>query len=167
MTGHTQSSPKYVGETYDDEGYTVVKNNYIPMRDGTELCADIFLPTAAIRQDRQIPVICSLAPYGKDVPVFKFGLPRTPIYVDMYSKIKPLGPHACFELLDPLIWVSQHQYLLRQGFICSKLTLRLDQGLWVCPVESRCTWRWWKPRASGSFRLEEVIGNRGRRRRPG
>jgi hypothetical protein len=24
----------------------------------------------------------------------------------MYKLIKPLGPDACFELLDPILWVS-------------------------------------------------------------
>ena len=102
----TTSVPKYAARVLDADGYTVLKNSYIPMRDGVELCADVFLPTAAFNHGRKVPVICSLGPYGKDVPVMEFGLPKTTIYVDMYKNIKPLGPHASFELLDPLIWVS-------------------------------------------------------------
>jgi len=97
--------PKYTSEVVDADGYTVVKHTYIPMRDGIELCADVFLPPSASKQGQKVPVICSLGPYGKDIPVLEFGLPQTTMYADMYRQIKPLGPHACFELLDPLIWV--------------------------------------------------------------
>lgn len=98
---------KYQNINSDREGYTRIKNVYLPMRDGVELCADVFLPFSASKHGSKVPVICSLGPYGKDVPVLEFGLPATSIYVDMCDRIKPLGPDACFELADPILWVSK------------------------------------------------------------
>lgn len=95
--------PKYKTAQTDIEGYTRIKHTYIPMRDGLELCADVFLPFSASQDSKKVPVICSMGPYGKDAS--GFGLPKTPIYAEMYKHIKPLGPDACFELCEPSIWV--------------------------------------------------------------
>jgi predicted acyl esterase len=99
--------PEYQTSTADAEGYTRTKHLYIPMRDGIELCANLFLPFSASKEGKKVPVICSLGPYGKDIHAATFGLPRTPIYAEMYKSIKPLGPDAAFELCDPAIWVSR------------------------------------------------------------
>jgi len=98
-------SKKYESNTTDVEGYTRIKHVYVAMRDGIELCADIFLPFSASKEGKKVPVICSLGPYGKDIHASKFGLPITDIYANMYKNIKPLGPDACFELVEPLLWV--------------------------------------------------------------
>ncbi|RAH75508.1 alpha/beta-hydrolase [Aspergillus aculeatinus CBS 121060] len=96
----------------DVEGYTRTKHTYIPMRDGVELCADLFLPFAASKEGKQIPVICSMGLYGKDIHASTFGLPKTPIYAEMYKHIKTLGPDAAFELCEPTIWCREYGYAL-------------------------------------------------------
>lgn len=96
---------KYETFTSVVEGYSRTKNAYIPMRDGVELCADLFLPLSATEEGKQVPVICSMGPYGKDIHASTFGLPQTPIYAEMYKHIKPLGPDAAFELCEPMTWV--------------------------------------------------------------
>ncbi|KNG83339.1 hypothetical protein ANOM_008394 [Aspergillus nomiae NRRL 13137] len=104
--------PKYHTSTSDVEGYTRIKHVYVPMRDGIELCADLFLPFAASKEARKVPVICSLGPYGKDIHASRFGLPKTPIYAEMYKHITPLGPDAAFELCEPTIWCREYGYAL-------------------------------------------------------
>ncbi|KAL1960624.1 hypothetical protein VTO42DRAFT_7203 [Malbranchea cinnamomea] len=96
---------KYQTIQSDVEGYTRIKHVYIPMRDGVELCANIFLPFSASKHGEKVPVICTLGAYGKDVHATKFGLPNTPMYSQMFKHIRPLGPDACFELCEPMIWV--------------------------------------------------------------
>ncbi|RAK76708.1 CocE/NonD family hydrolase [Aspergillus fijiensis CBS 313.89] len=103
---------KYQTTTSDVEGYTRSKHTYIPMRDGVELCANLFLPFAASKEGKQAPVICSMGPYGKDIHASTFGLPKTPIYAEMYKHIKPLGPDAAFELCEPTIWCREYGYAL-------------------------------------------------------
>ncbi|CAI7673665.1 unnamed protein product [Penicillium pancosmium] len=103
---------KYETAQTDIEGYTRIKHIYIPMRDGVELCADLFLPFAASKAGEKVPVICSMGPYGKDIHASVFGLPKTPIYAAMYKNIKPLGPDACFELCEPTIWYRDYGYAL-------------------------------------------------------
>lgn len=105
MDSSVNSSAGYTRSETDVEGYTRIKNLFIPMRDGVELCADLFLPFSTSKYGQKTPVLCSLGPYGKDTHASVFGLPQTPIYAEMYKHIKPLGPDACFELCDPLIWV--------------------------------------------------------------
>ncbi|GLA17242.1 hypothetical protein AnigIFM62618_004373 [Aspergillus niger] len=104
--------PKYQTTETDVDGYTRIKNIYIPMRDGVELCADVFLPLSASKDGEKAPVICSMGPYGKDNHAATFGLPQSPIYAEMYKHIKPLGPDACFELCDPSIWCKEYNYAL-------------------------------------------------------
>ncbi|KAJ5777370.1 alpha/beta-hydrolase [Penicillium odoratum] len=104
--------PKYEAAQTDIEGYTRIKHTYIRMRDGIELCADLFLPFAASKDGQKVPLICSMGPYGKDIHASIFGLPKTPIYADMYTNIKPLGPDACFELCEPTIWCRDYGYAL-------------------------------------------------------
>lgn len=103
--------PKYQTTETDVDGYTRIKNIYIPMRDGVELCADVFLPLSASKGGEKVPVICSMGPYGKDNHAATFGLPQSPIYAEMYKHIKPLGSDACFELCDPSIWVRDNPLL--------------------------------------------------------
>jgi hypothetical protein len=104
--------PKYEIAETDVEGYTRIKHVYIPMRDGIELCADLFLPFAASKEGKKVPVVCSMGPYGKDIHASVFGLPKTPIYAEMYKNIKPLGPDACLELCEPTIWVGSEMLTL-------------------------------------------------------
>ncbi|PYH72186.1 alpha/beta-hydrolase [Aspergillus vadensis CBS 113365] len=104
--------PNYETIETDVDGYTRIKNIYIPMRDGIELCADVFLPLTASKNGEKVPVICSMGPYGKDNHASTFGLPQSPIYAEMYKHIKPLGPDACFELCDPSIWCKEYCYAL-------------------------------------------------------
>ena len=108
-----EQNVKYSTSTSDIEGYTRIKNVYIKLRDSIELCADVFLPFSASKDGSKVPVICSLGPYGKDIPVLEFGLPATSKYADMYKRIKPLGPDACFELADPILWVSSGYAYIR------------------------------------------------------
>jgi predicted acyl esterase len=82
--------------------YIKIKNLYIPMRDGIELCANVFLPFGATKS----PTIMSMCPYGKDTHVFDWGQPFTDIYVKMYKKLEEVGPDVTCEALDPLFWVS-------------------------------------------------------------
>lgn len=87
--------------------YYRLKDVYIPTRDGSELCADIFLPLST-DQGVQVPALLSMCPYGKDVHALEWGLPQTDMYAKMNSKIKPLGPDAALEALDPLVWVCTY-----------------------------------------------------------
>ncbi|KAE8321178.1 alpha/beta-hydrolase [Aspergillus sergii] len=103
---------KYQTTTSDVEGYTRTKHAYIPMRDGVELCADLFLPFSTSKEGKPVPVICSMGPYGKDNHASTFGLPKTPLYTEMYKHIKPLGPDAAFELCEPMIWCREYGYAL-------------------------------------------------------
>ncbi|KAJ4328913.1 hypothetical protein N0V84_000702 [Fusarium piperis] len=112
MALSTNSGSAYSQSETDIEGYTRIKNLLIPMRDGIELCADLFLPFSASKHEERVPVLCSLGPYGKDIHASVFGLPRTPIYAEMYKHIKPVGPDACFELCDPLIWTKGFGYAI-------------------------------------------------------
>jgi predicted acyl esterase len=119
---------KYQTSTSVVAGYTRTKNAYIPMRDGVELCADLFLPLSAAKEGKQVPVICSMGPYGKDIHASKFGLPKTPIYAEMYKHIKPLGPDAAFELCEPTIWVRgrfkySNQFLMKVRSVETMATL--------------------------------------------
>ena len=83
--------------------YFRIKDIYIPTRDGSELCADLFLP---LHKDTvRSPCLLSLTPYGKDIPALSWGLPNTDIYANMYRKIPGLGPDACYEAIDPARWV--------------------------------------------------------------
>ncbi|KAH8693586.1 Alpha/Beta hydrolase protein [Talaromyces proteolyticus] len=94
-----------------DSLYLRLKDVYIPTRDGSELCADIFLPLS-VEQDVKVPVLLSMCPYGKDVHALEWGLPQTDIYAKMNAKIKPVGPDAGFEALDPLLWTKEFGYAL-------------------------------------------------------
>lgn len=92
--------------TTDVDGqYTKIQNAFIEMRDGVELCVNVYLPFAASKNGEKVPVITSLGPYGKDIQALEFGLPKTDIYANMLRNVSPIGPDACFELADPLIWV--------------------------------------------------------------
>ncbi|CAJ0546534.1 Ff.00g011610.m01.CDS01 [Fusarium sp. VM40] len=105
-------STQYERSSSDVEGYTRIKHEFIPMRDDVKLCADLFLPFSASKNGEKVPVLCSLGPYGKDIHASTFGLPKTPIYAEMYKSISPLGPDACFELCEPLIWCKDYGYAL-------------------------------------------------------
>lgn len=88
--------------------YYRLKDVYIPTRDGSDLCADIFLPLST-GEGAKVPALLSMCPYGKDVHALQWGLPQTDMYAKMNSKIEPLGPDAALEALDPLIWVCPHR----------------------------------------------------------
>lgn len=95
--------------------YFRLKDVYIPTRDGSELCADIFLPLST-EQGAKVPTLLSMCPYGKDVHALDWGLPQTDMYAKMNMKIKPLGPDAALEALDPLVWVRTSQ---SRGYACA------------------------------------------------
>lgn len=91
-------------ETIQRDGYVVHKNVYIPMRDGMKLCANLYVPTGH-DSSKPFPALFSLGPYGKDFHFAEYGKPKTDLYANMAKAIKPLGPDACFELVDPIVWV--------------------------------------------------------------
>lgn len=101
-----QALPRKATETEDVEGlYTRIKNAYVKMRDGAEIAVNIYLPFSASKEGAKVPVICSYGPYGKDIHTLVYGKPKTDIYALMMKDVKPIGPDACFELADPLVWV--------------------------------------------------------------
>lgn len=91
-------------ESKAQDGYVRLKDVYIPTRDGSVLCANVYLPTVD-DQSTKFPSLLSLGPYGKDVHFSDFGKPKTDMYANM-AKAIPLGPDACFETPDPIVWVS-------------------------------------------------------------
>jgi len=124
--------PKRETVKFTREGlYIRLKDVYIPTRDGSELCADVFLPLST-EQGVTVPVLLSMCPYGKDVHALEWGLPQTDMYAKMNSKIKPLGPDAALEALDPFVWVRT-SWSLSPGvnYGCLPLT-NSDQGIWIC-----------------------------------
>ncbi|KAF1953130.1 alpha/beta-hydrolase [Byssothecium circinans] len=104
------AAPSSLQDGDNQHGYSVYKNINVAMRDGINLSVDVFLPFSVSKEDTKVPAICSYGPYGKDVPVLEFGKPKTNIYSNMYQGIKPLGPHACFELVDPALWTNEYGY---------------------------------------------------------
>jgi hypothetical protein len=94
----------------DVDGYTRFKDVFVLMRDGTKLCADIFLPNSSLQNGSKAPVLASLGPYGKDINSSVFGLPRTDIYTEMYKNIEPKGEDSVFEVVDPILWVSHPKH---------------------------------------------------------
>ena len=87
------------------QGYKRLQDVYIPTRDGSELCANIYLPTNSTTSS--FPVLLTIGPYGKDIHFSEFGKPQTDMYANMAKTITPLGPDACFETPDPIVWVSR------------------------------------------------------------
>ena len=119
--------PKRQTIKFKREGlYSRLKDVYIPTRDGSELCADIFLPLCT-EHGVKVPALLSMCPYGKDVHALEWGLPQTDIYAKMNSKIKPLGPDAALEALDPVVWVRTHQ--TREYLNDARLTNRRARNL--------------------------------------
>ncbi|KAF2844767.1 alpha/beta-hydrolase [Plenodomus tracheiphilus IPT5] len=92
------------------DGYKRIQNVYIPMRDGGEICSNVYLPLRDTEE--QFPVILSMGPYGKDIHFSEYGLPDTDMYANMSKAIEPLGPDACFEMPDPVVWCKEHGYAL-------------------------------------------------------
>jgi predicted acyl esterase len=90
-------------ETIRDD-YKRIKDVYIPLRDGGEICANVYLPTR--EKPEKFPVLLTLGPYGKDIFFEDFGRQHTDMYSNMAQAITPLGPDACFECPDPIVWVS-------------------------------------------------------------
>lgn len=114
------SLPRRQTVSEDVDGlYTKIKDVYVTMRDGVELCLNIYLPFAASKDGEKVPVIASMGPYGKDIPVLEFGAPKTDIYIRMLRNVSPIGPDACFELADPMIWVWRRPSTGCSSFECS------------------------------------------------
>ncbi|USP76304.1 alpha/beta-hydrolase [Curvularia clavata] len=90
------------------DGYKRIKDVYIPLRDGGEICANVYLPIR--EKPEKFPVLLTLGPYGKDIFFGDFGKPHTDMYSNMAKAIKPLGPDACFECPDPIVWAKEHGY---------------------------------------------------------
>ena len=56
------------GEMSQPKDYKMIveKDVWIPLRDGTKVCADIFRPESTTGSSEKFPVIMSLGPYQKD-----------------------------------------------------------------------------------------------------
>ncbi|KAI8932079.1 hypothetical protein NX059_010966 [Plenodomus lindquistii] len=105
-----ETVPRRKTEETTRDGYKRIHDVYIPMRDGGEICCNVYLP---LRDgQRRFPVILSMGPYGKDIHFSEFGMPKTDMYANMSKAIKPLGPDACFEMPDPIVWCKEHGYAL-------------------------------------------------------
>lgn len=103
-----QSVQRRETQTTARDGYSLVKDVYIPTRDGSELCANIYLPSPqGSAQEQKFPILLTIGPYGKDIHFSDFGKPFTDMYANMAKAIEPLGPDACFETPDPVVWVSR------------------------------------------------------------
>ena len=99
-----QAVPRRQTEETIRDGYKRIRDVYIPTRDGSELCGNVYLPTNTDAQ--KSPVLLTIGPYGKDIHFAEFGKPETDMYANMAKAITPLGPDACFETPDPIVWVS-------------------------------------------------------------
>ncbi|KAF2659344.1 alpha/beta-hydrolase [Lophiostoma macrostomum CBS 122681] len=100
--------PRRKTEEVSRDGYKLIRDVYIPLRDGGEICANVYLPTRD--QPGKFPVLVTLGPYGKDIFFGNYGKPHTDMYANMAQAIKPLGPDACFECPDPIVWAKEHGY---------------------------------------------------------
>ncbi|KAF9699442.1 hypothetical protein EKO04_002478 [Ascochyta lentis] len=105
-----QTVPRRKAEVTIRDGYKRIKDVYIPTRDGSELCGNVYLPTNTDVQ--KFPVLLSIGPYGKDIHFAEFGKPETDMYANMAKAIVPLGPDACFETPDPILWCKDHGYAI-------------------------------------------------------
>lgn len=101
-----QTVPRRKTEETIRNGYKRLKDVYIPTRDGSVICCNVYLPLRD--KPETFPVLLTLGPYGKDIHFSEFGLPHTDMYSNMAKAIEPLGPDACFETPDPIIWVSDY-----------------------------------------------------------
>ncbi|KAJ5037613.1 Alpha/Beta hydrolase protein [Bipolaris maydis] len=105
-----QAVPRRKTEEDIRDGYKRIKDIYIPTRDDSVICCNVYLP---LRDNpEKFPVLLTLGPYGKDIHFSEFGLPHTDMYSNMAKAIEPLGPDACFETPDPVIWCKDHSYAL-------------------------------------------------------
>ena len=79
------------------------RNVEIPMRDGALLRADVFRPDTADR----FPVLMTLGPYGKDVPLREFMPQAWDLLIERYPDILSCssGKHLMWETPDPEAWV--------------------------------------------------------------
>jgi putative CocE/NonD family hydrolase len=77
----------------------VEKDVWIPMRDGTILCGDIYRPDG---RDARFPVIMNTGPYQKD----KTWIPPA----DLEEKA---NPYMNWETINPLWWCPRGYALLR------------------------------------------------------
>ena len=92
MTQGEMSQPK-------DYKMIVEKDVWIPLRDGTRICADIFRPESTTEK---FPVIMSLGPYMKD----KLWVPPPDL------EEKP-NPYMNWETVNPLWWCPRGYAMLR------------------------------------------------------
>jgi predicted acyl esterase len=82
-----------------ESGMIVERDFMIPLRDGVELCADIFRPV----DEKPVPPIIAWTPYGKHVPL------RPERYLDCGLRYGDVSPYTAFEAPDPAYWVP-HGY---------------------------------------------------------
>ena len=99
-----QTVPRRKTEETIRDGYIRRTDIYIPTRDGSAICCNVYLPVRD--KGDKFPVLLTLGPYGKDIHFSEFGVPYTEMYANMAKDIQPLGPDACFETPDPAVWVS-------------------------------------------------------------
>ncbi|KAF1980313.1 alpha/beta-hydrolase [Bimuria novae-zelandiae CBS 107.79] len=106
-----QTVPRRKTEEIIRDGYKRVRDVYVPTRDGSVICCNVYLP---LRDNpEKFPVLLTLGPYGKDIHFSEFGLPHTDMYSNMAKAISHfVTADACFETPDPIIWCKEHGYAL-------------------------------------------------------
>ena len=92
------------GEMSQPQDYKMIveKDVWIPLRDGTKLCVDIFRPESTTGATEKFPVIMSLGPYQKD----KLWVPPPDL------EEKP-NPHMIWEPVNPEWWCPRGYAMLR------------------------------------------------------
>ena len=98
----------------------VEKDVWIPLRDGTKVCADIFRPeNKSESASEKFPVIMSLGPYQKD----KLWVPPP----DLDEKA---NPHMNWETVNPEWWCPRKPSC-RRATVSTRLSRRSFCSLWV------------------------------------
>jgi predicted acyl esterase len=90
-------------------GFVLDKDVAVPMRDGANLRANVFRPTAA----GKFPVLISLGPYGKDVHISQFMPSAWELLNARYPEIRKASSckYLAFETVDPEVW-APHGYIV-------------------------------------------------------
>ena len=78
-----------------EQGLTIEQNCVIPLRDGTEIFADLYRPEGA---ERDIPILLAWGPYGKHALTNQVFWPRSGVNPEWLSTLTP------FEGPDPVWW---------------------------------------------------------------
>ncbi|AKH41117.1 hypothetical protein FHS61_001642 [Altererythrobacter atlanticus] len=81
-----------------EQGLTIERNCVIPLRDGTEIFADLYRPEGA---ERDVPILLAWGPYGKHSLSNQVFWPRSGVNPEWLSTLTP------FEGPDPVWWGAQ------------------------------------------------------------